>query len=382
MMIEFQCQNLVFNPALGFGEPCGHRMIVPDSSIGEQVECGQCHQPTEVPFDNYAAKKRPSPERDPSLNSNSKAPRSNPAKSNLGPKSMPPVVSKSSTTTSQQSSGKSPRTPATTEAKKDELNLLPPTKRTKADLSALVFGDESPGSKRQLATDNRVRCTKCGEVTGPQGRCPACGFSPPKFEKATQPLSEIKTGLAGFQLWIVETLSETIPFRYLEYGSHVAIAFIVTLLSLVALVRMPPIASLGLVSVMVFFAVFYIALIWKGHRLARDPQARLSWYQRPLWNLVLRLARCGNWQSYDQRFQGRKIIDQRGEGITDDHLSELPGLNLCEVLDLENTLISDRGLRQLYGLQNLHCVVLRKTKVTQDGVFRLQQTHPKLWIWD
>ena len=87
------------------------------------------------------------------------------------------------------------------------------------------------------------------------------------------------------------------------------------------------------------------------------------------------------WQNYDERYKGRKIIDCRGEGITDDKLRELEDISLCEVLDLEQTPVTDQGLRQLYGLPNLHCLVLRKTFVTHDGVFRLQQTHPKLWIW-
>jgi hypothetical protein len=93
------------------------------------------------------------------------------------------------------------------------------------------------------------------------------------------------------------------------------------------------------------------------------------------------MARKMKWQNYDQRFQGRKIIDCRGEGVTDEKILDLEDIEKCEVLDLQNTPVTDNGLRTLYTLQNLHCLVLRKTQVTDEGVFRLQQTLPSLWIW-
>ena len=88
-----------------------------------------------------------------------------------------------------------------------------------------------------------------------------------------------------------------------------------------------------------------------------------------------------NWQGYDSRNKGRGIINKRGAPIGDQQIAELENLHRCQVLDLEKTLISDAGLRSFYGLQNLHCLVLRKTNVTAEGVFRLQQANPKLWIW-
>ena len=78
---------------------------------------------------------------------------------------------------------------------------------------------------------------------------------------------------------------------------------------------------------------------------------------------------------------GRLIIDMRGEPFSDRDLLDLEKLNVCEVLDAEGTDLTDNSLAAMHGLKHLRCLVIRKTHVTHDAVFRLQQSLPKCWIW-
>ncbi len=262
----------------------------------------------------------------------------------------------------------------------DEMRLADPIERPTSDLSKLKF-DNSRSSKRVLPKDKRKRCLKCGGLIKEKERCKSCGHLEQSFDKATKPLNEIDVQLAGFQLWFVTTMSEGISFRILALVSHILMGVLGCLLAVLAIFGVGGFSGVLMLVILGLCTALYVAFVVKGHQLASDPHATLAWFQKPLWNLVLHLARKMNWQNYDERFKGRKIIDCRGEGLTDDKIPQLEGLGLCQVLDLEQTLVTDAGLRHLYGLPNLYCVVLRKTRVTDEGVFRLQQTKPRLWIW-
>jgi hypothetical protein len=375
MMIEFECENQVFNALLGRNEPCGHRIAVPDTKIGDLVPCPKCRNDTEVPFNinRNAPRSRPDPPLSVSPPSDS-----NPTPA---PRTRRPETSSSAGHRGKPKSGGFSGTRRSISAD-DDYQLSSPLKRSKSDLSAIDFGAEDATSVPQ--TDRRY-CEKCGAVIDRSGCCASCGFRARKFDKATQPIDQIKVGLAGFQLWFVQTMTESIPFKTLEYATHGAIALLAILAISISIfgVVFSGHVFVGVVMVVLIglALALYVALVVQGHRLAKDPHARLAWFQLPFWNILLWLARRGNWQSYDQRFEGRMIIDRRGEGFTDQHISGLEGLSKCEVLDLEGTLITDQGLHQLYGLPNLHCIVLKKTNVTHEGVFRLQQAHSKVWIW-
>ena len=88
------------------------------------------------------------------------------------------------------------------------------------------------------------------------------------------------------------------------------------------------------------------------------------------------------WQNYDSALKGRTVIKVREKMFGDYELPELENLHRCQVLDLQGTNVTDQGLLHLYSLKHLQCLVLRKTKVSPEGVFRLQQSFPRLWIWD
>ena len=65
----------------------------------------------------------------------------------------------------------------------------------------------------------------------------------------------------------------------------------------------------------------------------------------------------------------------------DNDLMEHNDIKSVQVLDIQGTNLTDKGLLHLYDLKHLQCVVLRKTNVSPEAVFRFQQTFPRLWIW-
>jgi uncharacterized membrane protein YuzA (DUF378 family) len=369
MMIEFECGNYSgFDAATGRYVICGHRLVVPSEKIGDTVICPKCKQKVEVPIeprrDQKATSKAPS----------GKARQSKTNPSRKSPRNSEAAARKKSSEHSVAGSSPSRQSPEA------DMKLSGTIRRPSSDLSDLDF-EESKTEKRRLAKESRKRCSQCGALIKEKQRCKSCGHLEQSFEKINKPLSEIQVELAGFQLWFVETMSEGLPFHVLTYLSHGMFGFLALFLMGVALVGVGGTTGAVMFVLVGLAAALYVALVLKGRQLASDPRATLAWFQKPFWNLVLWLARRANWQGYDERFRGRKIIDCRGEGITDSKILQLEDLGQCQVLDLEDTPITDAGLRHLYGLPNLYCVVLRYTQVTDEGVFRLQQSKPRLWIW-
>ncbi len=363
MMIEFECSNFSgFDPGKGRYVECGHKLIVPEEKLGEMVTCPKCNQELEVPLVSNRKPSKPNAKKRAGSTDNKNRKRS-------------------STERPGKTAGRGAQKRKKAAAPSDgEMRLSEPLKRPKSDLGGMLFED-SQSAPRALPKDERKRCEKCGSLVDKTERCTKCGHVKQKFEFASKPLDEIKVGLAGFQKWFCETMTEGMPMRVMEYGAHASAAFVLLFLVLVSIFAIGGVFGGLLVLLLVLLGATYVAFVVKGHQLANNPRATLAWFQKPVWLLVLIMARKMKWQNYDQRFQGRKIIDCRGEGVTDEKILDLEDIEKCEVLDLQNTPVTDNGLRTLYTLQNLHCLVLRKTQVTDEGVFRLQQTLPSLWIW-
>ncbi len=245
------------------------------------------------------------------------------------------------------------------------------------------FGDQP--ATTSLAEDRKERCKKCGNIVD-NGQCTICKYVEPKFEKLHQPLDEIDIEITGFQRWFSKTMNEGVSVKVLEYSAHVMLGILGLFILGAALIGIAgygagTIGGLVMLLAVCSAAMLYAGLVYKGHQFLRDPKARLAWFQKPFWNLLLRLARLMNWQGYDQRLRNRKIIRVRERFFRDHEIMELDGIRNCQVLDLQGTGVTDRGLLHLYGLKHLQCVVLKGTSVTHEGVFRLQQSFPRLWIW-
>ncbi len=411
MLIEIQCGNFAgYDEAKREYVPCGERMIVSDEKVGQLVTCTKCHQDIEVPFgigttsrsdasDNRSvasnpteksgkpvsgtprktassgttAKKSPQPE-DPSRK---RKPKSN---------SASPVnrAVKSQSPSSAQPKPQLRQSKPTREVFDDgDLALAAPVDLPASDVMALNFG--GPEKTNTLVEDRSERCKKCGSIAK-KGRCTVCKHIEPQFEKLHQPMDEISIEPAGLQRWFCQTMNEGVSIKALEYGAHIGfgvLGFGLIMLAVACLFGVGfgrlggVILLIGVLSV----AGLYIGLIYKGHQFLRDPHAKLAWFQRPFWDLMLALSRMMKWEGYDKNLKGRKIITMRDKTFGDTELADLAGLKNCQVLDLEGTNVTDRGLLQLYELSYLRCLVLRRTNVTHEAVFRLQQSHPRIWIW-
>jgi hypothetical protein len=105
------------------------------------------------------------------------------------------------------------------------------------------------------------------------------------------------------------------------------------------------------------------------------------WYngRSALWFTVLVLGRSLSWRTLGG--QDRKHATRRGTEFGDAELDSLADLESYVVLDLEGTAITDRGLAPLKNRGTLQFLILRKTQVTPDGVWELQQTIPHVCIW-
>lgn len=224
------------------------------------------------------------------------------------------------------------------------------------------------------------RCPKCGSLLDDEKKCTSCRYETPLVKMSSVPISQMTVKPAGFQLWFRNIMSDGVGGTVFEVALH-SFLLVVVLALLIMAVVIGGSASIYIILAAVGLGMIYLLVVIQTKRMATVPGTRLPFYMRPFWNMLLRSARMQNWQKYDSRLAGRLIIDMRGEPFSDRDLLDLEKLNVCEVLDAEGTDLTDNSLAAMHGLKHLRCLVIRKTHVTHDAVFRLQQSLPKCWIW-
>ncbi|MEL7499845.1 MAG: hypothetical protein AAFN77_19735 [Planctomycetota bacterium] len=362
MLIEIQCPNRSeFDPATGISSVCGQRMMVDANQIGQLVICPKCKEQVEVVASKYDKQQRPVEQPPAEAKSKKRSTVSTAGKQKS-------KVSASADGGRRAAAGKAPRRRKTdAPVKKDVMDVAFSPDQVEATFS----GDHGP------------KCKKCGNPA-PYGRCSSCRFVEPRFAKMHQPLDEMKMQLSGMQLWFCKTLAEGISIGTLQLIAHLAVglvAFFMGLLAVLQFVNGNSVSGTIVIVIAMMVVGFYIASVIKAYQFVSNPRAKLGWYQKPFWNLVLWMARAGKWENYDSRLQDRRVIKIRDKGFTDNQLAKLEGIRNVQVLDLENTQVTDQVVALLYRLEHLQCVVLRRTNVTHDAVVRLQQTFPKLWVW-
>ncbi len=428
MLIEIQCGNFSnYDEGTGTYMTCAEKQIVSSDQAGQIVKCSKCGQDIEVPLgigttrrkrdsaepeagavaDQAAGQKREKVKRQKPVSVAGEAPQkarrrrkssdaetgekaarkrstqssSGSAKSRSS-KSRSETPGKSRTKSARSKSGASSKAGASRRRKSesDELSLESPTIRPKADVMSMDFNDAST-----VANATTERCKKCGNESV-EGRCTVCRHVEQRFEKMHQDLGEIKIENVGFQRWFCETMNEGVSIKVLEYASHALLGFLALMLTGAGIICLTgqgfgvP-GGIVILTMVALLTALYCGLIFKGYQFQRDPRARLSWFQKPFWNFVLMCARMTNWQGYDSRLKGRKIIKSRDSMFGDIELVEHPDLKNCSVLDVQGTRVSDRGLKELYRLKHLRVVVVKGADVSHEAIFRLQQSVPRLWIW-
>lgn len=365
MRFEIQCSNFSeFDPQSGKYVRCGGKASVSSDQVGQFVSCKKCGQQIEV----IARSATPKPAS---------------AKDRIRPKSKP------KSKPNQKSASKGPQSKSSSKSNNrdsqidSDFRIAAPLKREKQDVMSMSFGDDQGIST--LGEDPHDRCSKCGNISK-SGKCTICHHVERSFKKRNHQ-EDGKIKLVGFQRWFCSTVNEGISIKLLEIGAHLSLGFIAvgtTILSIMSLFGLAfgVVPGIAFLLLTICATLFYISMIIKGREFSRDPQARLSWYQKPFWYGILAVARAMNWQNYDSNLKNRRIIKPSDKSFGDTDLANLEGLKNCQVLDLEGTQVTDVTIQMLYGHRHLQCLVLKGTNVTHDAVFRFQQSHPRLWIWE
>ena len=225
-----------------------------------------------------------------------------------------------------------------------------------------------------------TRCPKCGSLLDDEKKCTACRYETPLVDVTTVPIESMTVQPAGFQLWFKNIMADGVGADIFEVALH-SFLTIVMLGLIVFAIMTGGTASIYVILGALLLGGFYLFLVLQTKRMATVPGTRMPFYLKPFWTSILRLARMQGWTKYDSRLKDRLVIDVRGEAFGDRDLLDLEKLNICEVLDAEGSDITDNSLAAMHGLKYLRCLVIRKTHVTHEAVFRLQQSLPKCWIW-
>lgn len=315
MSIVFRCPNQCYDPATGVSQRCGKKIRVADGQAGVTAKCPACKQPLLIPRPQSAADQRP----------------------------------------------------------------VKKTDARPADVMELDFENDadSQQSASVVAHDRTARCRQCGRPIDRKGVCVKCGYVEPSLKLAAKDVAGIKVKPAGFQLWMINILSEGMPVVVLTSMIHFLFAVVSIGAAALIVISAQGLSRVAILGALLAGVFFYVALVYKSYDFLRNPHARLAWFQRPFWNLILWWARKQKWDAGANRI----VIDKRDLTLTDEDLDKVENLKNVSVLDLEGTQITDDAFRFFYRMDQLQCLVLRNTDVSHANVFRLQQTKPKLWIW-
>lgn len=321
MPIKVQCKRAVVDQDTQQRQPCGHAFKVADTLAGKVIRCPKCKQGIQVPDSS-----RPP------------TPKSN--RPTAAIESMDPLATKQGIMEQAVTTGSS---------QYQKVKVC-------------------PGCGKPLAGDN----------------CRSCGYKIAKPDD--QAIEKIKPKLCGMQLWFCRTIRQALPVKVMVFVMHTATLLIVLLVGGSTIMGMATqnvsvIVGLTLLLMVSMAAIIYLAFAFKSYQFLIQPGAQLAWFQKPLWNFVLGLARSKNWRDYDASLSSRVVVTADDPQTGDQDIFDLPDVRRAQVLDFENTLITDAGLRSLYQLKKLECLVLRNTNVTAEEVYRFQQAFPNVWIW-
>ncbi len=328
MTIEFVCEStLDFDAATGRSTTCTHRFSVSDDKAGEIIECPVCSNFVSVPESNkggHATRVRQAPHQ----------------KLELG------------------------------------KNPLGSSELLSEDAPAI----ESEGKLNHQRLESYKFCRHCGgalSLSVPD--CPHCG-APRKASWAEDgPLSDIKHQSAGYQRWLLSLVAGQ-NSRAIWILTNILLSFLMVV-AIAGALFVRDILTIVLLVLVGVLAFTYWRLARQTMRIAREQPPRLVFWQKLGWYMILQWLRVCSWKVPQSPLQDPIVIDLKGQTITDADLVGIPNIDRAHVIELDGTPIGDGGIRYLRGLQHLQYLVLRNTRVTDEGVYRLQQSIPRCWIW-
>lgn len=201
--------------------------------------------------------------------------------------------------------------------------------------------------------------------------CPECGYRQPDAEAE---------GPTGAQLWASSWLSDDAsPWMILGLGSALLCVLGTLCLGYTA-IEYGTGSALCLLSPLGLILGVLVLLLLAGRRRGEPLGAAAKRVLNPM-SAVLLLCRASSWREPRWPFRTRRVLDGRDSQLGDRQLLDDEHLDRYEAVDLEGTQITDAGLDYLLTAKSLKFVVLRGTNTTAQGVRRLQNRRPHLWIW-
>lgn len=367
-MIKFRCGSLAsFDPVSQQYVTCDNVIECDESQAGRIIECPVCGNEVSVPGQRGSQK----PAREATKTSSSETRRRTTQAS-----SAQPTPSASARRENAASSA----------SMDDELSVAPATERAKPP-STWGQGSEldrelGEVESRPLAFnrfDQTKNCVQCGAFVPPDAVvCPNCGMAR-RINRDQRELKDIKVQPAGMQRW----LRSLIDPRHQNSGA-IAIMDQVLIVA-VTLVFVPVmILALGIIGTLVALceltlATAYLLTSYRFRQMQQVPGLPLWPWQRSVWNLLVPILRKFQWPL--PHAKERKVVDLRERDLKGVDLFSEPGVSEAQVVDLTGTNVTDQEIVALQYAKQLKGIVLIDTQVSDEGVFRLQQSVLPAWIW-
>ena len=345
---------------------CGKSFSAWDDLIGKSVQCPKCQQSMIVPTADGGA---------PASSESSRGSAPAPVPSSRPQPIGKPRPTQSRPVTPQAVSPKPPRPKAPPAPVEPSLvpkppPATPPVKPTEASSKNIKdFEDRE---------DLPFGCPNCNAAMEPDDDlCNACGYhlilkKVIDMEGVNRPDTS-----TGFDRVIKKHLDESTSTANMLLWAKMGGLFVLVLVCFVCL-RLWGLA-IGTVLVVGYF-IYRAQLRIKAEdnpdaHIEVDPIAAI------MWSSMLSFQRMFGWRSLEPPFGGLRVLTLRNGSFSNDDLGQVEDLKQLQVVDLEETGITDAGLSHLKGRKKLRFLVLKNTAVTTAGVERLQQSIPAAWIW-
>jgi hypothetical protein len=272
----------------------------------------------------------------------------------------------------------------------DEVELAPAEPRPRSDLllehvaaappsappTPTPAEKKSPAAKNQPAKATQTKagkgqkeCPNCGALLPPDGMlCVDCGYHMVLGRVLQVDLGDVEIDRSvGFQRWFRGMLAEGESANSFFLAVHALVAALAIIVGLV----FHPWSWLVVIPLLALYVgVFVFAFATGAHH---------RWAEK-LWSVLLRIYRRLGWRRLIPPFSKRSVYQSRERSFGD---AELAGVQseTIDVLDVEGTGITDACLNHLQNYPRLRFIVVRNTRMTKNGVLRLQIMKPELAIW-
>ncbi|MCH7724981.1 MAG: zinc ribbon domain-containing protein [Planctomycetes bacterium] len=225
-------------------------------------------------------------------------------------------------------------------------------------------------------------CAKCGSAMNAGDKlCAQCGYHLELGRKITTTDRGAGEKSEGAKRWLDNALAEGESAKSLFIIAAILASLVLFSLIFAMINGMGVWVLLVIVPLLVILG-FFAGIVVAAHRSRKgmatgEPPECQSFP----WHCMLTIIRLFGWREPRWPFRKRKVLKIEDAEFSDDDLMNAKNLEDCQVLDLQGTKVSDRGIPYLTGLPELQFVILKKTQVTGAGAQLLQHASPAMWIW-